>query len=311
MYHIIPDIHGEAGMLEAVLFMLGWKRKPSGWVNDEGAEEIIFLGDFIDRGPENGRVINIVRSLMDSGRAQAVMGNHEFNALMFHHEGPDGYMRKHTEHNVTQHAAFLNEFPLGSREAAEMLNWMHSLPVCFENDHFRAIHAFWHSSSVGMFADGAGRHFLPEDLDLLEGDLFEAAEIILKGPEYTPGHGFSFVDGGGKTRTKMRLRWWHPDPQSWEDVAASVPEGTRFPTVPLPDGVMKLRYNEDKPVFYGHYWMTGAPVIENPKVMCLDYSVAAGGPLLAYRFEPGEVDLSLSKLISRDFQREAHLTSRL
>ena len=45
------------------------------------------------------------------------------------------------------------------------------------------------------------------------------------------------------------------------------------------------------PVFFGHYWMEDAwPVIQSHNVICLDYSVAKGGCLVAYRFEgEGEV----------------------
>jgi hypothetical protein len=43
---------------------------------------------------------------------------------------------------------------------------------------------------------------------------------------------------------------------------------------------------EDKPVFVGHYWLPPdepkSPL--TPNIACLDYSVAKGGPLVAYRW---------------------------
>lgn len=82
----------------------------------EPDRQIVFLGDFIDRGPENGAVVRIVRELMDSGRAQAIMGNHELNAIHFHATDPDTGkpLRKHSEENFKQHDSFLKEFPLGA-----------------------------------------------------------------------------------------------------------------------------------------------------------------------------------------------------
>jgi RNA polymerase sigma factor (sigma-70 family) len=43
--------------------------------------QVIFVGDFVDRGPEQLEVLHIARSMCDAGTALAVMGNHEFNAL--------------------------------------------------------------------------------------------------------------------------------------------------------------------------------------------------------------------------------------
>ncbi len=52
----------------------------------------------------------------------------------------------------------------------------------------------------------------------------------------------------------------------------------------------------EKPVFLGHYWLKGKPAILKSNVFCLDYSVAKGGYLTAYRWY-GEQVLSDSKLI--------------
>ena len=43
--------------------------------------QVIFLGDFIDRGPDQRSVLEIVRPMIDEGTALSVMGNHEFNAM--------------------------------------------------------------------------------------------------------------------------------------------------------------------------------------------------------------------------------------
>ena len=45
----------------------------------------------------------------------------------------------------------------------------------------------------------------------------------------------------------------------------------------------------EKPVFFGHYWLTGEPAIQTPNVCCLDYSIAKGGKLVAYRFNGEDV----------------------
>jgi len=49
------------------------------------------------------------------------------------------------------------------------------------------------------------------------------------------------------------------------------------------------------PVLFGHYWFTGTPKVISPQFACLDYSVAKGGPLVAYRWD-GERELATEKL---------------
>jgi len=46
------------------------------------------------------------------------------------------------------------------------------------------------------------------------------------------------------------------------------------------------------PVFIGHYWLQAdLPMMQSSNVVCLDYSVAKGGSLVAYRWHQGnEID---------------------
>ncbi|MFN8751157.1 MAG: metallophosphoesterase, partial [Betaproteobacteria bacterium] len=50
-YDVIGDIHGQAGKLEALLRKLGYVPRACGWVPPHG-RQAVFLGDLIDRGPE-------------------------------------------------------------------------------------------------------------------------------------------------------------------------------------------------------------------------------------------------------------------
>jgi hypothetical protein len=68
-----------------------------------------------------------------------------------------------------------------------------------------------------------------------------------------------------------------------------------------------------KPVFFGHYWLTGTPSLQSQRHACVDYSAGKGGPLVAYRYE-SEPDLSperfvgrLKKGVTADPQRPANL----
>jgi serine/threonine protein phosphatase 1 len=66
---VIPDIHGYLDTLKA---LIEERIKPA------RTDELYFLGDYIDRGPDSRGVINYIRSLRQDGYAvTALKGNHE------------------------------------------------------------------------------------------------------------------------------------------------------------------------------------------------------------------------------------------
>jgi hypothetical protein len=69
---------------------------------------------------------------------------------------------------------------------------------------------------------------------------------------------------------------------------------------PLTDSTIRkaLPYpTTEKPVFIGHYWLTAPqPSLMAPNVACVDYSVAKGGFLCAYRWD-GEQKLANDKFV--------------
>lgn len=303
MYDIIGDIHGMAHKLDALLVQLGWRKTAAGWTCSAGERQLLFLGDFIDRGPENAAVISTVRSLMDAGKARAVMGNHEYNALLFHTIDPETGepLRARSDKNLRQHGAFLREFPLGAPETRDVIGWMHRLPVMFEDDAVRALHACWHRPSLELIASQLHGARLPEDLSLASERrnpaLAKALDIITKGLEAPLPAGASFFDKDGTERREVRVNWWHPDPQGWHDVAMSIQPDTPLPEGPLPDEIASLSYNDGKPVFFGHYWLRGEPYIQSANALCLDFSAGRDGPLVAYRIERGDEGLMPERLV--------------
>ena len=50
----------------------------------------LFLGDLIDRGPQQLECIRIPRMMRDAGSAKILMGNHEFNAIAYATPTDDG-----------------------------------------------------------------------------------------------------------------------------------------------------------------------------------------------------------------------------
>ncbi|PZQ45687.1 MAG: hypothetical protein DI551_06670 [Micavibrio aeruginosavorus] len=138
-FDIIGDIHGRGSQLTQLLNSLGYQG-----ANHPDGRKLVFLGDYIDRGTEHISALATVRSLVDAGTAVALMGNHEFNAVCFARMGAEGPIRKHSEKNIRGHIKFLEEFPFGSEAHKEAIQWFETLPIAYETDGFRAIHACWH-----------------------------------------------------------------------------------------------------------------------------------------------------------------------
>ncbi|MFC5655885.1 polynucleotide kinase-phosphatase [Streptomyces nogalater] len=71
-FDIIGDIHGCSAELEALLTKLGY----SDGVHPEG-RTAVFVGDLVDRGPDSPGVLRRVMTMVNSGNALCVPGNHE------------------------------------------------------------------------------------------------------------------------------------------------------------------------------------------------------------------------------------------
>lgn len=300
---IIPDIHGQAAKLRAALDALGWRRSAAGWRPPSSGRRLLFLGDFIDRGPENAAVIGLVRDLIDAGHARAIMGNHELNALHFHTPDPETGqpLRPHVPKNLTQHASFLAEFPPGAAATREVLRWMQSLPLFLEEPGFRAVHASWSAPAIAQMRACAPDGVLSEAQLVEAADpaspLFAAAEEVTKGPEHPLPDGHAFIDKDGTERRKIRLRWWSGNARNWRDIAISVPDPHMLPDTPLPRGLRARTYPPtERPVFFGHYWLSGRPVLQARNALCLDYSAGTDGPLVTYLFEDGDGAVTLDRI---------------
>ena len=66
-YDLIGDIHGHSAPLVELLEKLDYR--VANGVFRHPTRQVIFLGDFIDRGPKQREVIEIVRPMIDDGAA--------------------------------------------------------------------------------------------------------------------------------------------------------------------------------------------------------------------------------------------------
>lgn len=322
----IGDVHGHCDELRALLAKLGYVESSGAFRYPGGERSVVFLGDYVDRGPKVRETLNLVRSMRDAGSAIALMGNHEFNMLSFWqkngagdghilHRFKDGYLREHSFNKVAIHSRTVVDFVGRKQEFQEALDFAKTLLFYIETPTFRAQHACFDVDAVdalrregiSCFADGNFDELIArandEDFEY-EDSLFVPLSTLLKGPEMDLPKGAYFSDAEGVRRVKTRIAWWI-DPARATFGQLSFQPGVSMDVEAEVSPQVRARkfYGEsERPVFFGHYWLTGIPRLIRHNVCCLDFSVAGyrgNGRLAAYRFD-GEQELDERKFVFVD-----------
>ena len=307
-HDIIGDIHGQADKLHELLAHLGYRNTSGAYRHP--TRTAIFVGDFIDgHEPRQLDCVTTIRRMVDAGSAQAVMGNHEFNAIAWHTPNADisgDFLRTHEgsqgHSNRKQHAAFLAEVEHDPHLHTDLIDWLLTLPLWLDLPQLRVVHACWHEGYMNELRP----HLTPSQQ--LTRELMAAAsqphrmefrtvEGLTKGLEIALPSGHAFHDKYGHERNRVRIRWWDAAATTYRELAM-LDESLR---VQLPTTIVNTRehapYDNAKPVFFGHYWMTGSPQLQSSSIACVDYSAAHDGSLTAYRWD-GESELDARNFVS-------------
>ena len=317
----IGDIHGHCDELVVLLKKLGYEELNGAFRYPGNARTVVFLGDYVDRGNQVRETINLVRAMRDAGSAEALMGNHEFNALSFWHENGaggrrieaihGGYLREHSFNKVAIHVKTVESYRGRKAEFQEMLDFLKTLPFYLETETFRAQHACFDLNCAKVLKAEYIQSFMDGDFDELiarandkndeyDDSLYWPISLFLKGPELDLPEGVTFRDAEGVLRKRTRIRWWiNPKNSNLQEL--SFQPGVELPPheVPLEIQGRDFYGENERPVFFGHYWLTGLPKLIRDNVCCLDYSVAGyrgDGRLAAYRFD-GEQKLDSTKFV--------------
>ena len=294
-YDLIGDIHGCGNALCHLLDRLGYQKDADGYRHPE--RQVIFLGDIVDRGPRVREALYTVRQMVDSGAAQMVLGNHEFNLLCYltpcHENSNLRWLREHNARSERQVKETLEQFEGHQNELEDYLQWLKTLPLFLEFEHFRVVHACWDSAMINAFRQQYGGNqinsaFLHESAR--SGSFAcQVVDRLLRGIDVSLPDGSSIVGRDGVERRFFRARFWEEQLQTYNDLV--------FQPDPLPDAVASQRIPEsvlekipfysrdDKPLFVGHYWRSGQPQLIRHNIACLDYSAVKYGKLVAYRMD--------------------------
>jgi hypothetical protein len=301
MIDFIGDIHGHADKLKDLLNKLGYSINNGAYAHPE--RKVLFVGDYIDRGHQIRETLQIVKAMVDAGNAIALMGNHEYNAICFHfQETEGGHLRKHLIKNIIQHYETLKQFQNKQSEYEEYLEWFKTLPLYYESNSFRAVHACWDNNNIAYLRKTLVNDRLTDELiyqSVKQGTaLNKAVEQTLKGKEMKMPDGLFFTDKDGTKRTEIRIKWWeNPSEMTYKSISVEPLEN--LPELPVDsNSLVSIDYYlpNDKKVFFGPYWLKGEPTLYKDNICCLDYSVAKGGKLIAYRYDEESI-LENAKII--------------
>jgi len=213
---IVGDVHGEIGALRSLMGHLGY--------TDDGrhskGRRLVFLGDLTDRGPDSPAVVELVGELLESGRAQCVLGNHDLNILLDHRKPENRWFWGDEYLDEDGWVAPQRLADAGIQKHVRSL--FVALPLVLERDDLRIVHACWNDHMLGVArqADDAVELYethhrkIDDELAALRLDEIDnglrhqndnPVKLLTSGPEErteTP------ITAGGKVRFEQRVRWW-------------------------------------------------------------------------------------------------------
>ncbi|GJE19260.1 metallophosphoesterase family protein [Methylobacterium marchantiae] len=160
--YAIGDIHGCADALVRLLAEI--ERH-----GDGRPRRLVFLGDYVDRGPDSAGVLEILRDLDRAGNGSAtfLMGNHE-RMVLDAYEKPFGVTAWLENGGESTLASFGIQDPENLPRG--VLNWMSVLATVHEDARRYYVHAGFHPGRTGIDPDVEARlwirkPFLTEDFD--------------------------------------------------------------------------------------------------------------------------------------------------
>jgi hypothetical protein len=212
---IVGDVHGEIDGLLSLREVLGYDpdgRHPDG-------RRLVFVGDLTDRGPDSPAVVRLVAEMVEAGRAQCILGNHELNLLLDHDKPENGWFKDEPSRG--------NGCERSADEATRgfVLEFFGTLPMGLERSDLRVVHACWDEAAIELAREATDvvglyeeheeridRGLLGRDLPEVERSLahqnLNPVRMITSGPEErAPERHFA----GGRWRDERRVKWWESD----------------------------------------------------------------------------------------------------
>lgn len=148
---VIGDIHGEREALDDLLTEINRDPKIHNRL-------LVFVGDLCDRGPDSVGAITRVRTLVEQGRALAILGNHEIDLLS--NDAKDGsgwFFDCRTASDSAYYAPFTRA---SAAQRPAIREFLCSLPLALQMPSLRIVHAAWDPPAIQAIAQIPCGHIL-------------------------------------------------------------------------------------------------------------------------------------------------------
>jgi hypothetical protein len=213
---VIGDVHGEIQALFSLLKNLGYNENGS---HPEG-RRLVFVGDLTDRGPDSPAVVESVRSLVEDGRAQCILGNHDLNILLGHRKHDNSWF---FGEDFCEDGVLVPQVLADDSIRSKVLSFFSTLPIALVRDDLRVVHACWDDPMIAIarasndvvslynqHRDLIESSFPNRDLDDIDKGLKHQNEnpvkLLSSGREARTESPFM---SSGKLRNETRVPWWN------------------------------------------------------------------------------------------------------
>lgn len=308
-YDVIGDIHGMGHQLVKLLGHLGYD-DDAGYFRHPN-RQAVFVGDLVDRGPQQVLAVQTVKAMVQAGSAHMVLGNHEIQVieLFTPHRLPErGHLMERTERHCDLHREFLDEVVQDSMLHRELIEWFMTVPMWLDLGDLRIVHACWDEASI---ANLGGEPTFTADILHAQAEHDSVASIavrnLIRGPAVVVDPPWHYK--GGDPIPTARFSWWLDHEATVGELISMSPWATAHseenclgidgppwapsnPDARLTDVPVEAYPSDAPPLFFGHYWRQGTPDrVDLRNAVCVDFSACRGGPMVAYRWS-GERQLT-------------------
>jgi diadenosine tetraphosphatase ApaH/serine/threonine PP2A family protein phosphatase len=128
LFDFLTDIHGCIAELAQLLTKLGYNE----FGDHPDGRKLVFAGDYVDRGPDSATVLDTIMNLTNTGKAQAVIGNHD-DKLLRYLKGTKVKLGHGLEKTVAQVQTKSPEFQ------AKIRSWLQNLPYRLTLDNNKVV----------------------------------------------------------------------------------------------------------------------------------------------------------------------------
>ncbi len=302
MYDIIGDVHGHAKLLKRLLAEMGYKKQEGVFLHKKRVA--VFVGDFINRGPQIRETLQIIKAMVDKGSAYVILGNHEINAIIYGLKNKAGVrLVPRLSRGSLSLVKTLQEFQDKPDEWAMYLKWFRSLPLFLDFGKIRVVHACWMDENIntlkGFYSEGKYKKKLFREVyKKPDSEIGKSVWQTTKGLNLTLPGDLRIKDNRGVEKRSFRMVWWE-NPVGKTFRSLSFENKSHLPKYTVPPEIIPsfVPYPDNAPiVFVGHYCKPLGPHILKDNVCCVDSCVTGSKSLTAYRWN-GEGTLKKKNLI--------------